>query len=53
MRAAAEAGWWHVFGFLNLDRLRAEVKLAETDAAANLTQATQHRLHALKDALNR
>jgi DNA primase len=53
MPAAAAAGWWHIFGFLNLDRLRAEVKLAETEAAANLTQATQHRLHSLKDVLNK
>jgi DNA primase len=53
MPAEAEAGWWHIFGFLNLDRLREEVKLAESEAAANLTQETQLRLKSLKDALNK
>ena len=53
MPAEAEAGWWHIFGFLNLDRLREEVKLAETEAATNLTHETQHRLKSLKDALNK
>ena len=53
MPAEAEAGWWHIFGFLNLDHLRDEVKLAETEAALNLNQATQHRLKSLKEALNK
>jgi DNA primase len=50
--ADAEAGWWHIFGFLNLERLREEVKLAGSRAAANLTPDTQRRLKSLKDALN-
>ena len=53
MPAEAETDWWHIFGFLNLDRLREEVKLAESEAAANLTQETQHRLKSLKEALNK
>ncbi len=53
MPAEAEAGWWHIFGFLNLDHLREEVKLAETEAAANLTQETQRRALSLKAALNK
>jgi DNA primase len=53
MPAEAEDGWWHIFGFLNLDHLREEVKLAESEAAANLTPETQHRLKSLKDALNK
>jgi DNA primase len=53
MPAEAEAGWWHIFGFLNLDHLREEVKLAESEAAANLTQETQRRALSLKAALNK
>ena len=53
MPAEAEAGWWHIFGFLNLDHLREEVKLAETAAAMNLTQETQRRALSLKAALNK
>jgi DNA primase len=51
MPAEAEAGWWHIFGFLNLDHLREEVRLAEREAALNLTLETQHRLQSLRDAL--
>jgi DNA primase len=53
MPAEAEAGWWHIFGFLNLDHLREEVKLAETAAAMNLNQETQRRALSLKAALNK
>jgi len=53
MPAEAEAGWWHIFGFLNLDHLREEVKLAETEAALNLTEETQRRALSLKAALNK
>lgn len=53
MPAEAEAGWWHILGFLNLDHLRAEVKLAETAAALELTEATQRRALSLKAALNK
>ena len=53
MPAEAEAGWWHIFGFLNLDHLREEVKLAELEAATNLTHDTQRRALSLKAALNK
>jgi DNA primase len=53
MPAEAEAGWWHIFGFLNMDRLREEVGLAETACARDLTPQNQNRLLALKAALNK
>jgi DNA primase len=53
MPAEAEAGWWHVFGFLNVEHLREEVALAEADAARNLTPDTQRRLTALSEAFNK
>ncbi|HEX2941055.1 MAG TPA: DNA primase [Rhodopila sp.] len=53
MPAEAEAGWWHIFGFLNVEHLREEVALAEADAARNLTSDTQRRLLALRHAYNR
>jgi DNA primase len=53
MPAEAEAGWWHIFGFLNVDRLREEVALAEAACAAVLTSQSQSRLLALKAALNK
>ena len=28
MPAEAEEGWWHIFGFLNVEHLREEVALA-------------------------
>jgi len=51
--AEAETGWWHIFGFLNVDRLREEVALAETACAQDLTPQSQNRLLALKAALNK
>ncbi len=51
MPAEAESGWWHIFGFLNVDHLREEVALAEADAARNLTPETQRRHQALVEAL--
>ena len=51
MPAEAEAGWWHIFGFLNEDLLREEVASAESDAARNLTPETWRRLKALVEAL--
>ncbi len=51
MPAEAEEGWWHIFGFLNLDRLREEVGLARRDAAMGLTGETERRLVALTSAL--
>ena len=53
MPAEAEAGWWHIFGFLNMDRLREEVGIAETACARDLTPHNQNRLLALKAALNK
>ncbi|WP_428489247.1 DNA primase [Rhodopila sp.] len=53
MPAEAEAGWWHIFGFLNVEHLREEVALAEADAARNLTPDTQRRLLALSEAFNK
>jgi DNA primase len=53
MPAEAEAGWWHIFGFLNVDRLREEVALAEAACGAALTSQSQSRLLALKAALNK
>ena len=51
MPAEAEAGWWHIFGFLNVDRLREEVAMAEAAFAQGMTQDNQNRLMALKQAL--
>ena len=53
MPAEAEEGWWHIFGFLNVNRLREEVDLARQDMAKGLTSETQRRLERLKDALNK
>ncbi len=53
MPAEAEEGWWHIFGFLNVDRLREEVDLARQDMAKGLTGETQRKLERLKDALNK
>jgi DNA primase len=53
MPAEAESGWWHIFGFLNVEHLREEVALAKADAARNLTPDTQRRLMALSEAFNK
>jgi DNA primase len=53
MPAEAEAGWWHIFGFLNVQRLGEEIALAEAACAQNLTPQSQNRLLALKAALNK
>jgi len=53
MPAEAEAGWWHFFGFLNVEHLREEVALAKIEADRNLTAETQRRLSALRQALLR
>ncbi len=53
MPAEAEAGWWHFFGFLNVDHLREEVELARVEMDRNLTAETQRRLSALRQALLR
>nr|WP_294506608.1 DNA primase [uncultured Rhodopila sp.] len=53
MPAEAEAGWWHIFGFLNVEHLREEVVLARADADRNLTADTERRLRALVEAFNK
>jgi DNA primase len=53
MPAEAESGWWHIFGFLNVEQLREEVASAEADATQNLTPETQRRLTALSEAFNK
>jgi DNA primase len=51
MPAEAEAGWWHIFGFLNEKLLIEEVRLAEQETARNLTPETWRRQRALVEAL--
>ena len=50
MPAEAEAGWWHIFGFLNVERAgqRKMLPCAETVARSDLTPQSQNRLVALK-----
>jgi DNA primase len=51
MPAEAEAGWWHIFGFLSVQRLGEEIALAEVACAQDLTPQSQNRLLALRAAL--
>jgi DNA primase len=53
MPAEAEAGWWHIFGFLSVQRLSEEIALAEAACRTDLTRQNQDRLIALKAALNK
>jgi DNA primase len=53
MPAEAEAGWWHIFGFLNVERLREEVAFARVEFERNPVPETQHRLVALAAALDK
>ena len=53
MPAEAEAGWWHIFGFLHRDRLDQEVAVAERDFAEQPDQRAERRLVALSEARNR
>lgn len=53
MPAEAEAGWWHIFGFLNVQRLGEEIALAEAACRTDLSPQNQSRLIALKMALNK
>jgi DNA primase len=46
MPAEAEAGWWHIVGFLYVDRLREEVAEAEAAFAREMTPDNQNRLKA-------
>lgn len=53
MPAEAESGWWHVYGFLNVEHLGEEVALARADAERNFTPDTLRRLTALSEAFNK
>jgi DNA primase len=50
MPAEAEAGWWHIFGLLNRERLEEEWVAARDECAQNLNEATQRKLLALSSA---
>jgi DNA primase len=53
MPAEAEEGWWHIFGFLNVDRLAEEVVAATGELNRTWTNETQRKLIALKSALDK
>ena len=53
MPAEAEAGWWHIFGFLSMQRLGEEIALANASFQKDPTIQNQNRLIALKTALNK
>lgn len=53
MPAEAAAGWWHIFGFLHVQRLGEEIALAEFACAQDVTSQSQNRLYVLKAALNK
>jgi DNA primase len=44
--AEAGAGWWHIFGFLNVEQLRAEVEAARGDFDREMTRENLDRLNA-------
>ena len=53
MPAEAEEGWWHIFGFLHVDRLREEVALAEANFVRDMTRENLTRHHALAVAFDK
>jgi DNA primase len=53
MPAEAEAGWWHIYGFLNVDRLRLEVAAAQAAFARDMVSENESRLRALTEALRK
>lgn len=53
MPAEAAAGWWHIFGFLNVQRLVEEIALAKAAFEKDPTVQSQNRLQALKATLNK
>ena len=53
MPAEAEAGWWHIFGFLNVDQLRAEVARSQADLVAAFTHENEMRHRRLTEALRK
>jgi DNA primase len=53
MPAEAEAGWWHIFGFLNVQHLRQEVAQSQATLARDMTAENQARHQALTEALRK
>jgi DNA primase len=53
MPAEAEAGWWHIFGFLNVAQLRQEVAAARAAFTQDASPGTERRLVALTAALGK
>ena len=53
MPAEAEAGWWHIFGFLNVEHLRQEVARSQADLAMAFTAENLARHQALTEALRK
>jgi DNA primase len=53
MPAEALAGWWHIYGFLNVDRLRQEIAAAQASFAGNMVSENESRLKALTGALQK
>jgi DNA primase len=51
MPAEAEAGWWHIFGLLNVTRLRHEVRQSQDRLACDMTRDNLARHQALTEAL--
>jgi DNA primase len=51
MPAEAEAGWWHIFGFLNVEQLRQEVRQSQDLLAREMTAENLARHQALTEAL--
>jgi DNA primase len=49
----AFAGWWHIFGTIDVRGLSEEIRLAEAACAEELTPERQRHLVRLKAALNR
>ncbi len=53
MPAEAESGWWHIFGFLNVEHLRQEVAQSQITLARDMTAENQARHQALTEALRK
>jgi DNA primase len=53
MPGEALSGWWHIYGFINVDRLRDEVAAAQASFARNMVSENESRLKALNEALRK
>lgn len=53
MPAEAESGWWHIFGFLNVEHLRQEIAQSQITLARDMTTENQARHQALTEALRK